>query len=174
MEVERKFTIKAGAENTFRRICWNGQKIVIDDRRITIRELAPRVPEISNTTIDNIFDRKNGYHKLCGRWVPRILTKDHKQKRVECVEQFFPQCEDNQEELLDSIVTGDTTWVLNVTPETRITRMAPLNFAKPKKFKQTLTKSWQPVCWLTVCLLGQQLRYCDTQKTQTDRKTGQI
>jgi len=52
------------------------------NRRLTIRELHHTIPEVSKTTIHEAVTEKVGYIKLCTCWVPKILTSDHKTKRV--------------------------------------------------------------------------------------------
>jgi len=52
------------------------------NRRVTIRELHHIIPEVSKTSIYEAVTEKLGYRKLCARWVPKILTDDHKTKWV--------------------------------------------------------------------------------------------
>jgi len=52
------------------------------NRRVTIRELDRIIPEVSKTTIHEAVTEKFGYRKLCARWVPKMLTEDHKTKRM--------------------------------------------------------------------------------------------
>ena len=52
------------------------------NRRVAIRELHHIIPKLSKTTIHEAVTEKLGYRKLCARWVPKILTDDHKTKRV--------------------------------------------------------------------------------------------
>ena len=68
------------------------------DRRITIRELASQIPEISACSIDRILSEKLHYHKVCARWVLRMLTDVNKQQRVDCARQFLQQCGTDREE----------------------------------------------------------------------------
>jgi hypothetical protein len=44
------------------------------NRRVMIRELHHIIPEVSKKAVTE----KLGYRKLCARWVPKILTDDHK------------------------------------------------------------------------------------------------
>lgn len=152
------------------------ETILLEDRRITINELALRIPETSNTTIHKILTEKLGYHKVCARWVPRMLTENHKQQRVEIAQQFLQQCKDNKEEFLDSIVTGDETWVFHFTPETKqqSREWRHPTSPKPKKFKQTqsagkvmATVFWDRKGLLLIDFLPHgttvnSVRYCDT------------
>jgi transposase len=50
------------------------------NRRVTIRQLHHIIPEVSKTTIHEVVTEKLRYRKLCSRWVPKILTEDHKRK----------------------------------------------------------------------------------------------
>ena len=46
------------------------EEILRKDRRITIRDLALRVPEICPDSVHKIVTEKLGYNKVCARWVP--------------------------------------------------------------------------------------------------------
>ena len=46
-----------------------------ENRRVTIRELHPIIPEVSKTTIHEAVTEKLGHRKLCACWVPRMLTE---------------------------------------------------------------------------------------------------
>ena len=48
------------------------ERILLEDRRITIRQLAAEIPEASEASIDRILNEKLGYHKVCARWVPHM------------------------------------------------------------------------------------------------------
>jgi len=52
------------------------------NRCVTIRELHHIIPEVSKTTIHEAVAEKLGYSKLCVQWVPKMLTDDHKTKRM--------------------------------------------------------------------------------------------
>ena len=53
------------------------EHILLEDRKVTLRELADQVPEVCEKTIDNILTGKLGYHKVCARWVPHMLHLSH-------------------------------------------------------------------------------------------------
>ncbi len=50
------------------------------NRHMTMTELHHIIPEVSKTTIHEAVTAKLGYRKLCARWVPKMLTDDHKMK----------------------------------------------------------------------------------------------
>lgn len=116
-------------------------RLLQEDRRATLRELAEKVPEVSEKTIDNILTEKLDYRKVCARWVPHMLSETHKENRVKCAREFLQQCAENTEEFLDSIVTGDETWCHYVTPETKqqSKQWRHSDSPRPKKFKRTLS-----------------------------------
>ena len=89
------------------------------NRSMTIRELHHIIPEVSKTTIHEAVIEKLEYRKLGARWVPKILTDDHKTKRMGSVLKFLTRCAQERDEFLDSIVTGDETWVLHHAPESK-------------------------------------------------------
>ena len=89
------------------------------NRRVTIRELHHIIPEVSKTTIHEDATEKLGYRKLCARWVPKILTKDHKTKQMGSELKVLTRYAQERDEFLDSIVTGDETWVFHRTPKSK-------------------------------------------------------
>jgi len=52
------------------------------NRRVTIRELHHITPKVSETTIHEAVTEKLEYRKTCASWVPKMLTDDHKTKRM--------------------------------------------------------------------------------------------
>ena len=76
------------------------------NRRVTIRELHHIILEVPKTTIHEAVAEKLGYRKLCARWVTKMLTDDHKMKRMGSALKFLTRCAKEGDEFLDSIVTG--------------------------------------------------------------------
>ena len=73
---------------------------------MTIRELHHIVPEVSKTTFHEVVTEKLGYRKLCARWVPKMLTDDHKTKRMVSALKSLTRLAQEGNEFLDSIVTA--------------------------------------------------------------------
>ncbi|XP_018307239.1 putative uncharacterized protein FLJ37770 [Mycetomoellerius zeteki] len=67
--------------------------IVLTDQRVKVRELV-EATGISHGTVISILHEQLGMKKLSARWVPRLLTVDHKRDRVtiskQCLEMFQP------------------------------------------------------------------------------------
>jgi hypothetical protein len=70
------------------------------------------IPEVSKTAIHEAVTEKLGYRKLWASWVPKMLTDDHQTKRMGSALKFLTHYAQEGDEFLDSIVTGDETWVL--------------------------------------------------------------
>ena len=77
-----------------------------------------------------------GYTKVCSRWVPRMLTLEKKQKRVEICELLNHCCEEGDQFLLN-IVTGNESWIHHFDPEEKRLSMQYRHTSSPhpKKFK---------------------------------------
>ena len=86
---------------------------------MTIRELHHVIPEVSKTTIHEAMTEKLGYRNLCARWVPKMLMDDHGTKRMDSALKFLTCYAQEGDEFLDSIVTGDETWVFHHTSESK-------------------------------------------------------
>ncbi|CAK1580161.1 unnamed protein product [Parnassius mnemosyne] len=65
---------------------------LLKDPRVTVRELE-RIPEASHGTLEITLIKTLSYRRVCARWVPRMLTDEHKEQRLDCVLKFLQQCE---------------------------------------------------------------------------------
>ncbi|GFO46264.1 histone-lysine N-methyltransferase SETMAR [Plakobranchus ocellatus] len=76
------------------------------DRRMKIREIALK-PEIPKSTVHEIVHDTLGYRKVSARWVPKMLTEDHKLQRVEISQHLLQRCQqDNVDEDTTHIGVG--------------------------------------------------------------------
>ena len=66
-------------------------KMVLDDRRLKMHELADMV-DISKSAVHRMLTENLDMRKLCARWVPRLLTMEQKQRpenvSTECLTKF--------------------------------------------------------------------------------------
>ncbi|GFV47960.1 HTH_48 domain-containing protein [Trichonephila clavipes] len=60
-----------------------------EDRRFTISTLALEFSNVSRTTLNKVVSEKLKFRKLCARWVLRLLTEEHKLKRMACALDFW-------------------------------------------------------------------------------------
>jgi histone-lysine N-methyltransferase SETMAR len=112
--------------------------VVREKRRFTISELALEFPYISRSSLYTIVTERLSYRKLCARWVPK-MSENHRTQRMASALSFLTRFNDEGGDFLKSIVTGDETWVLYDTPETKEQSKQWMHTSspnKPKKFKQ--------------------------------------
>ena len=63
-------------------------------------------------------DEELGMHHVAAKFVPTILTADHKQQRVNiCTE--LRQLTSDDETFTSRVITGDESWVYGYNPETK-------------------------------------------------------
>jgi len=90
---------------------------VRDDRRFTVSDLSLQFPQISKTLLYDNASSHLGYRKVRARWVPKMLTEEHKKQRVACALTFVMCYHKEGDGMLNHILTGDETWVSHITPE---------------------------------------------------------
>ncbi|UYV66260.1 hypothetical protein LAZ67_4001048 [Cordylochernes scorpioides] len=88
------------------------------------------------------------FRKVCARWVPRLLSENHKQQRVETARAFLKVHRRDGDQLFSQIVTGDESWVHHSTPETKRQSMV---WKKPEESapKRRRSQSIQAKLWLS-------------------------
>jgi len=94
------------------------RNMVESDRRVTIQELVSG-SGLSTGTIHLILHEDLSLSKVSARWVPRLLSDDHKRQHLEMARTFKRLHFQQGEAFLRSIVTMDESWVLYATPETK-------------------------------------------------------
>ena len=76
------------------------------DRRFTIFSLSLNFPQLSRSALYKIVTDRLLYRKLCSRWVPKMLTEEHKTERASSALCFLTRYSEQGDEFLDHIVTG--------------------------------------------------------------------
>jgi histone-lysine N-methyltransferase SETMAR len=110
--------------------------IISENGSISLKVLA-RELDVSIGSAHSIVTEVPKYHKLCARWVPRMLTDDHKMNRVQTSTASLARYNDEGEDFLARIVTGDLTWVHRYEPESKRQSLEWRHTSSPakKKFK---------------------------------------
>ncbi|XP_011863068.1 PREDICTED: histone-lysine N-methyltransferase SETMAR-like [Vollenhovia emeryi] len=91
------------------------RRIVLNDRKVKLRELAKAVgisKERAGYILHDVLEMK----KLSARWVPRLLTVDQKQERVDVSMAGLALLRRNRADFFRCFVTNET-WVHYHTPE---------------------------------------------------------
>jgi len=107
------------------------------NRRFIISELSLKFPQVSRSVIYDIVSEKLGSKKLCARWVPKMLTDEHKQKHLAAAHQFLQRHQIEGDQSFDHIITGDETWIsyTNIESKRQSTQWRNSSSLKAKKFK---------------------------------------
>ena len=110
-------------------------QLIRGDRRIKTSELCAQL-NVGCNALEKMLEHL-GYHKVCARWVPRMLTEDHKTQRMAMCRDLLDHYEAEGDKFLHSIVTGDETWCHHYEPESKRQSMEwrHANSPSKKKFK---------------------------------------
>ncbi|GFT37733.1 histone-lysine N-methyltransferase SETMAR [Trichonephila clavipes] len=107
--------------------------------------LALEFPNVGRTTLHKVVSEKLKFRKLCARCVPRLLTEEHKLKRMACALDFLDRYHKEGDQFLERIVTGDETWVSHITPESKRQSMEWRHTNSPVRVKAKRTISTRKV-----------------------------
>ncbi len=119
---------------------------VEDDRRVRVKALA-KAFNVASGTIFNIIHNDLGLVKKSARWVPKLLSPNQMEKRVETSAAFVQLVQEKGRGILSRIVTMDKSAVSMHTPETKRQSMQWLKkgVPGPVKAKVTATRAKQMV-----------------------------
>ncbi len=92
--------------------------VIEEDRQLSIEALAT-AHGTSISTIHAVLHDNLGLEKKSARWVPKLLSDDQKQQRVEVCTEFVATVHRCSLAMLDTIVTMDETMVCYHTPKTK-------------------------------------------------------
>jgi hypothetical protein len=73
--------------------------------------------KISKERVGHIVHEYLDVRKLCAKLMPRVLTIDQNQQRVDDLEQCLAIFNRNKDEFFRRCITMDVTWLLHNTPE---------------------------------------------------------
>lgn len=112
------------------------QEMVMNDRRITIREVADDVG-ISVGSCHEIFSEVLRMKRVAAKFVPKLLNFEQKQRRMEVAQESLNEV-NNDAELLKRLITGDETWVYGYDVETKVqsSQWRRSGSPRPKKARQ--------------------------------------
>ena len=92
------------------------EDLIKSDRRVTLDEIATKL-DISHGTVYAIVREKLHFSKVSCRWVPKMLTDDHKMQRLMASRASLRRYRKEGDVFLSRIVTTDETWVFHFEPE---------------------------------------------------------
>ena len=122
--------------------------IVKENRRVTVNEIAGHL-DMGHGSAHHIVHDVLQFHKA---WVPRQLTAELKERRVDACQELLKRFEAEGDGFLGRIVTGDETWVHYHQPETKKAskKWRHTSSPKPKKFRKLRTQPSEGKVMLTL------------------------
>jgi len=118
---------------------------VRDNRQFTITSLSLHFPQISLSLLHQIVSGKVKFQKLCANWVLKMLTEEHKLKQQATTLDFMTQYNEEVENFLCHVVTGNETWVSHEDPKSKEQSMEWRHTSSPTKMKFKQTTSTREV-----------------------------
>jgi len=111
-------------------------RLIQENRRVTLAEMAFFL-SMSFGSVQHIVHDELRYSKVSARWVPRQLTQELKDRRVDACQELLRRYEEGGDDFLSHIVTGDESWVHHFQPETKRAskEWRHSSSPKPKKFR---------------------------------------
>jgi len=87
----------------------------MQDGRITVRELADEVG-VSIGPVHTILTADLGLRKVSAKFVSKLLTMEQKHLRLENAQDIL-DCVESDSNFLNTVITGDESWVYGYDPE---------------------------------------------------------
>ena len=91
--------------------------LVRSDRRLTVRMIASEL-NLNHTTVHQILTEELAMKKVCAKFVPKNLTIEHKENRMDVCLHLLERNQRNRN-FLKNVITGDETWIFEYDPETK-------------------------------------------------------
>ncbi|GFT45561.1 HTH_48 domain-containing protein [Nephila pilipes] len=109
------------------------RNLVMANRRFTVREIAKEVG-VSKDSAHAILREDLNINRVAVKFVPKVLSPEQKDIRFD-VAQDLLDTTNTDPGFLNTVITGDESWVYAYDPETKKT-MEASRFSKPKKARQ--------------------------------------
>ena len=122
--------------------------LIVAERR-TVEEIAQQM-DISTGTAHHIIREELKFFKVSCRWVPKMLTPEHKQNCLDISRKLLDQFHKEGETFLHRIITCDETWSFHYEPKTKQQSMEwkhTSSTVKTVKSARTTGKVMMTVFW---------------------------
>jgi len=114
-------------------------KRVRGNHRVIVQEVADEVG-ITTESCHQISTEKHQVRRVSAKFVPRLLTDDQKENRVEISQELLANANGN-ENFLKNIITGDEMWVYVYYVETKMQSSQWMGKGSPRPKKAQLSPS---------------------------------
>jgi len=113
--------------------------VIRGNRRLTVREVADEVG-ISIGPCHQILTEKIQMRSVSAKFVPRLLTDEQKENRVEISQELLANANGN-ENFLKKITPGEETWVYGYDVETKMQSSQWMGKGSPRPKKARMSRS---------------------------------
>ena len=113
---------------------------VRSDRRLTVRVIANELGMNSERVWRTIITEDLGMRRICAKMVPRLLTDEQKEWRVEVCQDILTRLETDPN-LLGRTITGDESWIVEYNPFTKQQSLEWKSPTSPRPKKARMSKS---------------------------------
>ncbi|UYV78357.1 hypothetical protein LAZ67_16001064 [Cordylochernes scorpioides] len=114
-------------------------KVLRTDRRSSIQQIADTL-HMSTFVVHGIVTEDLQMRKVCAKLVPKVLTQDQKELRVLRCQELLDLIK-NEPGFLNSVVTGDESWMFEYDPESKRQSCAWHTKSSPRPKKARMSKS---------------------------------
>jgi len=107
--------------------------VIRKDRRLGVRAVVEEV-NLDRESVQRILGEELNMRKVCAKMIPKVLSDEQKERRKElCLDHL--QRNENEPDLLNSIITCDETWIFTYDLETKLQSMQWKSTSSPRQKK---------------------------------------
>lgn len=125
----------ARTDENVNRVC----EVLRSDRRLSIQYIADTL-NMSTFAVHGIVTENLQMRKVCAKLVPKVLTEDQKELRVSRCQELLDLIQ-NEPDFLNSVVTGDESWMFEYDPESKRQSSEWHSKSSPRPKKARMSKS---------------------------------
>ncbi|UYV78664.1 hypothetical protein LAZ67_16002322 [Cordylochernes scorpioides] len=114
-------------------------EVLRTDRRLSIQQIADTL-HMSTFVVHGIVTEDLQMRKVCAKFVPKVLTQDQKELRVLRCQELLDLIQ-NEPGFLNSVVTGDESWMFEYDQESKRQSCAWYKKSSPRPKKARMSKS---------------------------------
>ncbi|UYV69314.1 hypothetical protein LAZ67_6003231 [Cordylochernes scorpioides] len=114
-------------------------EVLRTDRRLSIQQIADTL-HMSTFVVHVIVTEDLQMRKVCAKLVPKVLTQDQKELNVLRCQELLDLIQ-NEPDFLNSVVTGDESWMFEYDPESKRQSCAWHTKSSPRPKKARMSKS---------------------------------
>ncbi|GFX77324.1 protein GVQW3 [Trichonephila clavipes] len=115
------------------------REVLRTDRRLSIQQIADTL-HMSTFAVHRIMTEDLQMRKVCAKLVPKVLTQDQKELSILRCQELLDLIQ-NEPDFLNSVVTGDESWMFEYDPESKRQSCEWHTKSSPRHKKARMSKS---------------------------------